>query len=244
MQPVQVGQEIVIVERKNAGECIRVRLVALKFERQALDGLAVEGNRRRRRPPSEAGDAGIEFGGGLGRAVDSDRHMVAEHEERVDRIAFDLDQDDAAAHRNRTGRRIEGDVFLLADLAADIAKHAGRDGRRQIAGLLLRIVNEFVDDDFRVARHRQRRLIGEQQLRLADGRGLDPLVADYIMTDQQLAQWFIRRLAGRVRVDRRSDTNLFRLAEGRRIEARQTEGSKQYSTRRIGQFLPCLALGQ
>ena len=64
------------------------------------------------------------------------------------------------------------------------------------------------------------------------------------MTDQQLAQWFIRRLAGRVRVDRGSDTNLFRLAEGRRIEARQTEGSKQYSTRRIGQFLPCLALGQ
>ena len=146
--------------------------------------------------------------------------MVAEHEKRVDRVADHLDQDDAAAHRNRAGRRIKGDVLLLADLAADIAKHACRDGRRQIAGLLLGIVDELVDDNFRVARHGQRRLIGEQQLRLAGSLGLDPLVADHVMPDQQLAQRFIRRLAGRVGIDRRRDADLFRLAEGRGIQAR------------------------
>ena len=66
---------------------------------------------------------------------------------------------------------------------------------------------------------------------LADRRGLDPLVADYIVTDQQLTQWFIRWLSSRVRIDGRSNTDLIRLAERRRVKARQTEGSKQYSAR-------------
>jgi len=231
VQPVQVAQHILIVKRKDAAEGVGVRLVALQLERQALDGLVVERNRRPRRPASNAGDARIEFGGGLRDAIDGHRHMVAEHEIRVDRVAFDLNQDDAAADRYRAGRSIKSDVLLLADLAADIAKHAGRDGRRQIAGLLLGVVNEFVDDDFRVARHRQRRLVGEKQLRLTNRRGLDPLVADYIVTDQQLTQRFIRWLSSRVRVDGRSYTDLIRLAERRGVEARQTEGSKQYSAR-------------
>ena len=63
------------------------------------------------------------------------------------------------------------------------------------------------------------------------------------MTDQQLAQRFIENLPGGVGIDRCGDTDLFRLAESRGTYARQTEGGKQYVARRIGQFLPCPALG-
>ena len=190
-------------------------MLALQFLRQTLNGFPARRSRWRGRLAPEAGDAGIEFGGGLRLTPNTDRHPLAEQENRLHRVAVNFEQRDPAANRYGTGRRIECDVLLFADLAANVAKHTGRDGRRQIAGLFLRIVNEFVDDDLRVARHRQGRLIGEQQLRLTYGSRLDPLVADDIVTDQQLAQGLIENLPGGVGIDRCGDTDLFRLAESR-----------------------------
>ena len=87
--------------------------------------------------------------------------IIAVQEDHGQRVAVGLDQGDAATHRNRAGRRVEGDVLLLADLTADITEYTGGQRRGQIAVLFLRVEDEVVDDDFRVLRYGQRRLIGE-----------------------------------------------------------------------------------
>src|SRR5438067_6926939 len=99
-------------------------------------------------------------------AIGVELHKLAEQEERRDRRAVDLEQHNAAAHRYRAGRRIKGDVLLLAYLAADVTEDARGHRRRKIAALLVRVEDELVDQDLGVARDRQGRLIREEQLRL------------------------------------------------------------------------------
>jgi hypothetical protein len=154
-------------------------------------------------------------------------HKLAEQEKRRDRRAVYLEQDDAAAHRYRAGRRIKGDVLLLADLAADVTENAGRHGRRKIAALLVRVENELVDQDLGVARDGQRRLVGEEQLRLADARRLDALVADDVMADHELAKRLVRDLARRIGVDGCGDADLLRSTECRSVKTRDPEGREQ-----------------
>ena len=153
-------------------------------------------------------------------------HIVAMQEDRGDRVAVDLDQGDAAAHRNRAGRRVEGDVLLFADLAADIAEYAGSQCRRQVAVLLLRVEDEVVDNDFRVLRYGERRLIGEQQLRLAAVAGIDLLVMDDVVPDEEFALLAIRGLRGDVRVHLGGDADLVLLGQGRPAKARGPDGRK------------------
>src|SRR5207302_5596842 len=160
-------------------------------------------------------------------AIGGDEHKVAEQEERRDRGAVDLEQNDAAANRYRAGRGIKGDVLLLADLAADVTEDARGDRRRKIAALLGRVEDELIDQDLGVARDRQGRLIGEEQLRLADARRLDALVADDVMADHELAKRLVRDLAGRVGIDSCRDADLLRSTECRSAEARDTEGREQ-----------------
>jgi hypothetical protein len=81
-------------------------------------------------------------------------------------------------------------------------------------------------------------LIGEEQLRLADARRLDALVADKVMADQQLSKRLVRKLAGCVGVHRSGDANRFTRSECRRIEARGTERRKQQFARCVNQRLP------
>jgi hypothetical protein len=114
--------------------------------------------------------------------------------------------------------------LLLANLAADIAKYAGGQGRGQIAVLILRVEDEIVDDDFGVFGHGQRRLIGEQQLRLAAVSGVDLLVVDNVVADHQLALLPVRRLRGDVGVDLSGDSNLVRLGKSRPAQACGPEG--------------------
>ena len=142
--------------RKTAGTGL-----ALQLLRELLDRLLADGNRRRGGTPADCGDTGVELRCPLGTAVGEQLHVFAVQQNRGNGGAVDLEQDDAAAHRHRTVRRVKGDVLLLADLAADVAEHARRDRCREIAALLIRVEDEFVDDDLGVARNRQRRLIGE-----------------------------------------------------------------------------------
>jgi len=176
-------------------------------------------------------DPGIRLGRGLRLAVERNGHPLAEDEDCFDLAVFNLHQRDAAADRNRTGRRVESDVFFLTDLAADVAEHPCRQRRGEVAGLLLRVVNELVDDDFRVPRDRERRLVGEQQLRLAGILGVDPLVADDVMADQQLARRLVRRRAGGIGIDRRGNTNRLLIGNGGPAQAGHSEGCKHHAVR-------------
>ena len=160
-------------------------------------------------------------------AIGVELHKLAEQEERRDRRAVDFEQHNAAAHRHRAGRRIKGDVLLLADLAADVTEDARGDRRRKIAALLGRVEDELIDQNFGVARDRQGRLIREEQLRLADARRLDALVADDVMADHELAKRLVRDLAGCVGVHGSGDADLLRSTECRSVEARDPEGREQ-----------------
>jgi hypothetical protein len=201
----------------------------LQFFGEVLDRLELGWGRRRRVAATAAEDHRVGLGRGLCMSIDRDGHVSSKDEYRLDRIAADLDQGDAAAHRNGAGGRVEGDVFFLADLAADVSEHARRQVRCQIADLFLWVEDELVDDDFRVARDRQRRLVGEEKLRLSDAGGADALVADDVMADHQLAARLIRRLAGHVRIDGGSDADLLRVRWGRPTQARHPEGRKHYA---------------
>jgi hypothetical protein len=134
-----------------------------------------------------ADDDGIAMVGRLCDPMQGHVHMVTVQQDRGDRIAFDLDQGDATTHRDRAGWCVEGDVLLLADLAADIAEDAGGKRRGKVAVLLLRVEDEIVDDDFRVLRHCQRRLIGKKQLGLAAVAGADLLVMNDVVADEEFA---------------------------------------------------------
>jgi hypothetical protein len=160
-------------------------------------------------------------------AIGVELHKLAKQKKRRNRSAIDLEQHNAAPHRDRAGRRIKGDVLLLADLAADITEDARGDRCRKIAALLVRVEDELVDQDFGVARDRQGRLIGEEQLRLADARRLDALVADDVMADHELAKRLVRDLAGCVGVDGCGDADLLRSTECRSVKARDPEGREQ-----------------
>jgi hypothetical protein len=169
-------------------------------------------------------DPGIGLGRGLRLAVERNGHPLAEDKDCFDPAVFDLDQRDAAADRNRTGRRVEGDVLFLADLAADVTEHPGRQRRGEITGLLLRVEDELIDDDFRVPSNRERRLVGEQQLRLARILCVDALVADDVVTDEQLARRLVWRRARGVGVDRRGDANCLLVGNGGPAQAGHSEG--------------------
>src|SRR5205814_1557223 len=82
------------------------------------------------------------------------------------------------------------------------------------------VEDELIDQNFGVARDRQGRLIGEEQLRLADARRLDALVADDVMADHELAKRLVRDLAGCVGVHGSGDADLLRSTECRSVEGR------------------------
>jgi hypothetical protein len=182
-------------------------------------------------------------GVGLGRClrlpIDRDRHPLTKNEDGLDRVTFDLDDSDATAHRHSTGRCVKCNVLFLADFTANVAKHAGRQGRGEIARLFLRVVDKLVDDDFGVLGDRQCRLIGEKQLRLTGALRVDLLVANDVVANQKFSPLVIRRLTGNVRVDFGGDTNFFRVGERRPTQAYQPERHERHAVQRARHTVSC-----
>jgi hypothetical protein len=166
-----------------------------------------------------ADDRRVAVIGHLHDPVQGHAHMVAVQEDCGDHVAVDLDQSDAAAHRNRTGGRVEGNVLLLADLAADITEDAGRQRRGQVAALLLRVEDEIVDNDVRVFRDGQRGLVGKQQLGLSAVPGADLLVMNDVVADEQLTLLALRHLRRNVGVHLGGNADSILLGKSRPAEA-------------------------
>jgi len=181
--------------------------------------------------PVGAVNHGIRAGRGLCLPVGRNRHPLAVNKDRLDRIADDFDNGNTAAHRDRAGWRVESDVLLFADLAANVAEYPGRQGRREVTSLFLRIEDELVDDDFRILRYRQRRLIGEMKLRLASPGCADLLVANDVVADKQFAARLARHFAGCIWIDLGSDADLFRVRDGWPAETRHPEGCDHHTMR-------------
>ncbi len=128
-------------------------------------------------------------------------------------VAFYLDYGDTPSNRNitRRGRKIHG-VTLLANLTAHEAKQACRDRCGHLSNLLIGIVDELVDDDFRVGRQRDRRLIDELNLDLTLVKGRDTLVVNNVVTEHKLLDGLAWSLSLSIKIHRRSHTHpLLRL---------------------------------
>ena len=122
-------------------------------------------------------------------------------------VRLDLDEGDAAADGDRGRGRLEGDVLLVAHLAADVAQQARGDVRHHVARLFLGIVDELVDHELRVGGDRERRLVGEEDLRLAGVLRRDALVAHDVVADEEGALRLVGRLADGVGIDRGGDAD-------------------------------------
>ena len=113
-------------------------------------------------------------------------------------------------------------VFLL--IAPPTKRKAPRDAvKARSPWRVLRIVDEAVDGDFAVDADRQRRAVGEHQVRSIVGAGAHALVGEHVDADPQDALVLGRRRAARLAADRRSDAD--GLRHGRQGEADQEEGN-------------------
>ncbi len=120
---------------------------------------------------SVLGDAGDAF------AVDQ-RHVD-------DVLGDDPEQRDAAAHAHGGDRRVDLDRALLRQAPADKAHQTARQAERHLAGAPVGVVDEFVDDEFRIRGDGHRALVQHQQLSLALLAGLDAFVEDDVVADDQ-----------------------------------------------------------
>ena len=90
----------------------------------------------------------------------------------------------------------------------------------------MRVEDEIIDNDFRIFRYRQRRLVGKQQLRLAAIAGADFFVVDNVVAHEELALLALGHLSGDVGVYLGSDADLVLLGQSGPAQARDPKGRK------------------
>ena len=131
----------------------------------------------------------------------ADVQRAARDEDDVERIG--RTEHDAAANAERGGRRADRGTAGGADLAADEAEHPLRHRDDHLARRTVGVVDEAVDDHFRIRSDGQGRLVEEQDLRLAGAGRDDPLLEDDVLADEERAGCAAGRRARRVRIDGR-----------------------------------------
>jgi hypothetical protein len=110
---------------------------------------------------------------------------------------------------------LAGVVMTIGPLLLILPQHALAGVDRELAGLGVGIEHELVDGELGVGPDRQRRAVEEQQMRAVVGAGGDELVGLHVDADAQHALGLLRRLAERIAVGRRGDTDLrCRIADG------------------------------
>jgi hypothetical protein len=98
-----------------------------------------------------------------------------------------------------------------------------------LAGLGVGIEHELVDGELCVGPDRQRRAVEEDEMGTIVGAGRDELIGLHVDADAQHALGFLWRLAERIAVGRRGDTNLGRCVADseRRVEECESRRAKQ-----------------
>ena len=155
---------------------------------------------------------------------------LAVNEHDLEPIADQPQQKSAAANAERPDRSLHRHRALdLADLAADVAEDAARRVECLLAGIGMRVVDEFVDGQVRIRPDAHRRFVEEEDLRLTFGLGIDPLPKDDVLADHQLAPRGVRRRAGAGLVDGAADADpvVRRCGPVQRERHRQNQGREK-----------------
>ena len=147
----------------------------------------------------------------------------------------EIDQHDAATDSDRPRRCSHRDgVLLLAEPAADKAKHTAGHVGGKLAGAGRWVVDELVDHHVGVRSDAQRRLIDEEDLGLTFRSGADALVKDDVLSEHQPPRRGARGDAGGLRVDRAADADTL-LCDRR---ARQSHAEHERGERGSAQLVP------